>query len=46
MVSLNKTQIAELLPHREPMLLIDQIFDIEKLHSATALVKVKKIVFL
>ena len=42
MVSLNKTQIAELLPHREPMLLIDQIFDIEKLHSATALVKVKK----
>tara|TARA_B100002052_G_scaffold34310_1_gene26439 strand:- start:512 stop:958 length:447 start_codon:yes stop_codon:yes gene_type:complete len=42
MISLNKTQIAELLPHREPMLLIDQIFDIEKLHSATALVKVKK----
>ena len=41
MVSLNKTQIAELLPHIEPMLLIDQIFDIEKLHSATALVKVK-----
>ena len=42
MVKLNKIQIAELLPHREPMLLIDQIYDIEKLHSATALVKVKK----
>ena len=42
MVKLNKLQIAELLPHREPMLLIDQIYDIEKLHSATALVKVKK----
>ncbi len=42
MVKLNKLEIAELLPHREPMLLIDQIYDIEKLHSATALVKVKK----
>ena len=42
MVKLNKTQIAELLPHREPMLLIDEIYDIQKLHSATALVKVKK----
>ena len=42
MVKLNKIQIAELLPHREPMLLIDQIYDIEKLRSATALVKVKK----
>ena len=39
---LNKDQIKELLPHREPMLLIDEIFDIKKLHSATALVKVKK----
>jgi 3-hydroxyacyl-[acyl-carrier-protein] dehydratase len=42
MLKLNKTQISELLPHREPMLLIDEIFDIKKLHSATALVKVKK----
>ena len=42
MVKLNKSQIAELLPHREPMLLIDEIYDIQKLHSATALVKVKK----
>ena len=30
MVKLNKLEIAELLPHREPMLLIDQIYDIEK----------------
>ena len=42
MVKLDKSQIAELLPHREPMLLIDEIYDIQKLHSATALVKVKK----
>ena len=39
---LNKDQIKELLPHREPMLLIDELYDIKKLHSATALVKVKK----
>ena len=42
MVSLNKTQIAELLPHREPMLLIDELYDIKKLFSATALVRVRK----
>jgi len=42
MLKLDKSQIAELLPHREPMLLIDEIYDIQKLHSATALVKVKK----
>ena len=42
MGSLNKKQIEELLPHREPMLLIDELFDIKKLSSATALVKVKK----
>ena len=42
MVKLNKSEIAELLPHREPMLLIDEIYDIKKLQSATALVKVKK----
>ena len=42
MTKLNKDQIRDLLPHREPMLLIDEIYDIEKLHSATALVKVKK----
>ena len=39
---LNKIQKSELLPHREPMLLIDEIYDIEKLSSATAIVNVKK----
>ena len=39
---LNKSEIASLLPHREPMLLIDELYDINKLTSATAVVKVKK----
>ena len=39
---LNKKQIADLLPHREPMLLIDELHDIVKLSSATAIVNVKK----
>ena len=39
---LNKLQITELLPHREPMLLIDELHDIEKLFSATAIVYVRK----
>ena len=38
---LNKKQIADLLPHREPMLLIDELYDIKKLSSATAVVNVK-----
>jgi 3-hydroxyacyl-[acyl-carrier-protein] dehydratase len=38
---LNKSQIIELLPHREPMLLIDELHDIVKLFSATAIVKVR-----
>ena len=42
MTSLNKKQISDLLPHREPMLLIDELHDIVKLSSATALVNVKK----
>ena len=42
MSKLSKKEIASLLPHREPMLLIDELFDIKKLSSATALVKVKK----
>ena len=42
MIRLNKGEIAKLLPHREPMLLIDELYDIKKLSSATALVKVKK----
>ena len=40
--SLSKDQIKELLPHREPMLLLDELIDIEKLHSATAIVNVTK----
>ena len=42
MNSLNKEDIKNLLPHREPMLLIDQLYDIKKLTSATGLVNVKK----
>ena len=41
-ISLDKKQIIELLPHREPMLLIDELYDIKKLFSATAVVNVKK----
>ena len=39
---LNKQEIIKLLPHREPMLLIDELHDIIKLSSATAIVYVKK----
>ena len=39
---LNKSQIEILLPHREPMLLIDELHNIKKLFSATAVVYVKK----
>ena len=42
MTRLNKKDIADLLPHREPMLLIDELYDIKKLFSATAIVNVKK----
>jgi len=42
MVTLNKKDIINLLPHREPMLLIDELSEIQKLSSATALVKVRK----
>ena len=42
MTKLNKQQIIELLPHREPMLLIDELYDIKKLSSASAIVNVKK----
>ena len=41
-MKLNKTDIINLLPHREPMLLIDELKDINKLKSATAVVFVKK----
>ena len=40
--TLSKNQIIELLPHREPMLLIDELINIKKLFSATAIVNVKK----
>ena len=42
MNSLSKEQIKELLPHREPMLLLDELVNIKKLHSATAIVNVTK----
>ncbi|WP_440680807.1 3-hydroxyacyl-ACP dehydratase FabZ [Candidatus Pelagibacter sp. HIMB1623] len=42
MESLNKNQIKNLIPHREPMLLIDELNDINKLSSATGVVNVKK----
>ena len=42
MTKLNKKEILNLLPHREPMLLIDELYDIKKLSSAKAVVNVKK----
>jgi len=41
MSTLIKSQIRDLLPHREPMLLIDELHDIKKLSSATAIVYVR-----
>ncbi len=40
--NLNKKEIQNLLPHREPMLLIDELINIKKLQSATAIVNVTK----
>ena len=42
METLNKNQIKDLLPHREPMLLIDELVDIKKLLSATGILYLKK----
>jgi len=42
MINLDKNQIKALLPHREPMLLIDELRDIKKLQSATGVINVKK----
>jgi 3-hydroxyacyl-[acyl-carrier-protein] dehydratase len=42
MDSLNKSEIIKLLPHRDPMLLIDSIKDIINLNSATGVVNVSK----
>ena len=44
-MKLSKKEIIDLLPHREPMLLIDELIDIKKLHSATAIMNVKKDAF-
>ena len=40
--SINRKEIESLLPHRDPMLLIDELVNINKLKSATAIVNVKK----
>ena len=40
--TISKEEILNLLPHREPMLLIDELYDIKDLKSATALVNVSK----
>ena len=45
MEKLNKDQIRNLLPHREPMLLIDELVDIVNLKSATAIMNVKEDAF-
>ncbi len=44
-MNLSKSEIINLLPHREPMLLIEELKDIKKLHSATAVMNVKKNAF-
>ena len=41
-MKLYKKDIINLLPHREPMLLIDELVNIIKLKSATAIMYVKK----
>jgi len=43
--TIDKKEIERLLPHREPMLLIDKLIDIVPLKSATAIVHVKKTSF-
>ena len=42
---LDKKDISSLLPHKEPMLLIDELININKLQSATAIMNVKKDAF-
>ncbi len=44
-MNLSKSEIINLLPHREPMLLIDELRDIKKLHSAIAIMNVKRDAF-
>ena len=43
--SISKKEIERLLPHREPMLLVDKLINIIPLKSATAIVNVKKTSF-
>ena len=43
--TLDKKEIERLLPHREPMLLVDKLIDIVPLKSAIAIVNVKKTSF-
>ena len=43
--SIDKKKIESLLPHREPMLLIDRLINIVPSKSATAIVNVKKTSF-
>ena len=40
--TINRKEIERLLPHREPMLLIDKLINIVPLKSATAIMNVKK----
>ena len=40
--TINKKEILNLLPHREPMLLLDRLINVKKLFSATAIVNVRK----
>ena len=41
-ITLNKSEIESLLPHRDPMLLINKLINIKKLNSATGIVSVRK----
>ena len=43
--SIDKKEIERLLPHREPMLLVNRLINIVPLKSATAIVNVKKTSF-
>jgi len=42
MLTLSKSDIEKLLPHRDPMLLINSLINIKKLTSATGIVSVRK----
>ena len=44
-ISINRDRIIKLLPHREPMLLIDELINIVPFKSATGIVNVKKTSF-